>query len=176
MSATQQKSQDTGCMKVKRNEPEAGPKQRKIGDLFSMSRLNYAMYIMIAILLTMIVYFVIAEYLMYQDQLTAGNLDVRIAKNGVEGFADGPHPVIVVEASTRKPSAIDVMLISTVYSTQQSSGDYISNYTSFFILPKNAFSTDFNLTVTASDEKGGLLSEKITIRTPAEPEVVFNVR
>jgi len=163
-------------MKVKGNETRGEPKPRRIGDLFSLSRLNYAMYIMIAILLTLIVYFVIAEYLMYKGQLPTENLDVRIAKNDVEGFADGPHPVIVVEASTRKKSMIDVRLISPVYSTQQSSGDHITNYTAFFILPKSAFSTDFNLTVTASGEEGGVFSEKMALRTPAEPEVVFNIR
>ncbi|MBW2972546.1 hypothetical protein KY359_05920 [Candidatus Woesearchaeota archaeon] len=150
--------------------------KKRIGDLFSLSRINTALYVCIFILAAFIIYYVIAEYMMYARSIPEEDLRVDISKNAVEQFSDGFHPLVVVEASARKPCTIDVRLESAAYSGQQSSGEHVNNYTAFFILPETAFSTEFNLTVTATAKSGMMWVDKQALATQPKPEVLFKVQ
>jgi hypothetical protein len=150
-------------------------KQRRT-DTIPASRLTYILYIGILVLAVAVLYFSVAEYILYSQQLPKEELSLNITSNGAESFADGFHPVLVITAAAREKSAIQIKLSSAAYSTQYSSGDYVNNYTALAVLPTDAFSTEFNVTATASDKNGKVLTRMAAVTTQQEPKVVFGVR
>jgi hypothetical protein len=142
----------------------------------SLSRLTYILYIGILLVAVVVLYFVIAEYVMYANQLPKEDIIVNVTSNEVQSFADGFHPVLVIDAAAREKSIIQIKLASAAYSTQYSSGDYVNNYTTLAILPTNTFSTDFNITATATDNEGNTFYRKTYVKTGEEQKVVFGVR
>jgi len=151
------------------------PKQ-KIDQIITLSRMTYVLYIGILLVAVVVLYFVIAEYVMYAHQLPKDDLFINVTSNDAQSFADGFHPVLVIDAAAREKSIIQIKLASSAYSTQYSSGDYANNYTALAILPTNLFSTDFNITATATDKEGNTFYRKIYIKTGEEKNVVFGVR
>ncbi len=149
--------------------------KESIADYMPLSRVNYAFYVGILVFAIAICYFVVMEYLVYSDGLPENDLEIEMVRNDVERFSDGLHPVVVVDAAVREGSMVQVVLRSDSYTNRYSSGDYVNNYTAFFILPKDVFSTDFVLSVTARGENGGIFGEDLHFRSADRPKVEFSV-
>jgi uncharacterized membrane protein len=137
-------------------------KKNRLVDLIPLSKQVYVLYSVILIVAVFMAYLAVVEYFRISVELGEG-LNASVTQNSVETFADGIHPYIIT-----------VKLASTAYTTEYSSSDYVTNYTAFAILPRNAFSTEFNITVTAS---GATWENRKEIRTMTkeEPKVMFKV-
>ena len=160
-------------MRKSRNERDD---RDRILERLPLSKINMALYVLILVVAVIILYFVVAEYLIYSGQRSLAPLQVNVTKNSAESFGGNFHPVLVVDVATRKESTISVRLVSPEHETYQSSGDPVTNYTSFIILPRNTFSTEFNLAVTAMDKNGRVLTYNKVLQTEAEPEVMFKIQ
>jgi len=148
-------------------------KKTRLVDLIPLSKQVYVLYSVILIAAVLMAYLAVVEYFRYAVELEE-DLNVNITQNSVETFADGIHPFIVVSVNANEDSIITVKLASKAYTTEYSSSDYVTNYTAFAILPRNAFLTEFNITVIASSQTGETKKE-IKTKTKEEPKVMFKV-
>jgi hypothetical protein len=154
---------------------ERMPKKERMIDMVSISRLNYVLYCSILLVSVVVIYFAVAEYMMYARQQPTDYVTVSITRNDVDNFADGFHPFVVMTAGTEASSMIEIEMTSAAYSARFSSGEYVTNYTAFAILPKKAYSTEFNITATATDKNGVTHKKHTSFKTKPEPEAVFKI-
>jgi hypothetical protein len=148
-------------------------------DFLSSSRMMYILYVAILILAVLVVYFAITEYIIYSSGLPRDDFTLTVTDNAVQSFADGQHPVLVISASSRQSSLIQFRLLSAKHKEHYSSGEYVNNYTALAILPKDAFSTQFNITAASYDKKGNVLMRIATATTkdkPKEQDVTFSIK
>ncbi len=145
-------------------------------DRLQVSKINMALYVFILVIAVIILYFVVLEYLIHTGQRPSLPLQVNITKNAVESLGGEFHPVVVVDVATRKDSVITVRLESSSPEIYQSSGEPVNNYTAFFILPADNFSTEFNLSVTAMDNNRRVLTYNSEFKTHEKPGVMFKIQ
>lgn len=162
----------------KNYEPGSAQKESEPGVLahLHITKVNMALYVFILAIAILILYFVLLEYLMYIGKMPCEPLTVNVTRNSVESFGGDFHPVIIVEVSTISDSTISLSLVSGTHEAYQSSGEPVTNYTSFIILPEDTFSTKFNLTVSATDEAGRVRTHVQELMTEDKPEVMFRIQ
>lgn len=158
-----------------RKSDESGSKFR-ILDRVSVTKLNYRLYLVVLLLAIAVLYLVVAQYFMYGSREYRDHITVEIIRNSVERFSDGAHPLVIINALAPDDAIMDVEFISDVYNTTYSSGDYTTNYTASAILPTNAFSTEFDVKISASERDGGHDVKTISFVTEKQPGVMFSVR
>ncbi len=143
-------------------------------DHISITKLNYRLYAVILLVGIAILYLVVAQYFIYGVK-TTGPIIIEILRNDIQQFSDGSHPLVIMSVITEKESLITASFYSSMYKTQYSSGDHVTNYTVSAILPLDAFSTDFDVKITAMDRTGKSVVRMVSFTTVNLPEVVFQV-
>ena len=159
---------------MKRSDEDPRKKDRVI-DLISVTKLNYRLYAVVLIVAIIVVYLVIVQYFTYGRGEGREQLSIEIIRNDAESFSDGFHPLIVFSVTAEKESVITVYIDSPVYSTRYSSGSYVSNYSTAAILPKDAFSTEFDIRAIALGSDGQSMVREMSLTTAEEPRPVFRV-
>jgi len=148
----------------------------RIIDRVSVTQLNYRLYLVVLLVAIAVLYLVVAQYFMYGSREYRDHITVEIIRNSVERFSDGAHPLVIINALASDEAIMDVEFVSDVYNTTYSSGDYTTNYTASAILPSDAFSTEFNVRISASDRYGRKNAREISLITENKPEVMFSVK
>jgi hypothetical protein len=150
-------------------------KEKKLVDMTPVSRLNYILYAGVFVLAAAVIYYTMAQYLLYIGGGGDSGISIEINSNAVETFADGFHPFIVVTAEAEEESLIELEIASSSYRTGYKSEEYVTNYTASIILPKTAYSTEFSITATAKTEDGREYTKTKKVRTKEAPDVMFKV-
>ena len=148
--------------------------KRRIIDYLSLTRINLIFYTIILMLTVFIAYIVVAQFFRYESMWSQEDITATVERNSAEDFGDGMHPVIVINAATSEESVITVVLKSANYEMQYSSGEITTNYTALAILPKELFSTDFEIKILATGEES-THSKEIKLKTLDKPEVLFRI-
>ncbi|MBI5880798.1 hypothetical protein HZB90_01570 [archaeon] len=154
---------------------EKTEKRKKLVDMTPVSRLTYALYIGILVLAATITYFVVAEYYIYSSEQGNNFVSIEVMNNGVDTFADGAHPFLVITATAKEESSTEIDLASAHYRTKYKSEEYMMNYTALMILPDTAYATEFNITATAKTRDGRRYTRITTVKTQEAPDVIFKV-
>jgi hypothetical protein len=154
---------------------EKTEKRKKLVDMTPVSRLTYALYIGILVLAATITYFVVAEYYIYSSEQGNNFVSIEVINNGVDTFADGAHPFLVVTVTPKEESSTEIDLASAHYRTKYKSEEYMMNYTALMILPDTAYATEFNITATAKTRDGRKYTRITTVKTKEAPDVKFKI-
>ncbi|MFC1723239.1 hypothetical protein ACFL0V_03810 [Nanoarchaeota archaeon] len=140
-------------------------------DMFSASRVNILLYIVIGSVVLFMLYFAVLQYMIYAG-IARNKLTFQIVSNEVQEFSDGEHPVLTLRATTRQESKITIVLAH--YNMNFSSEGYVKDYSRFLVLPKGAQGKEFEVLAVAEDRLENRMEKRLKFRAKGE-SVRFSV-